>query len=119
MVHVTAVKAFVDSAGSWIDTDDNADVVNVLVTTGQLVPTLGKLLLFKLDGAFKATCEYSCLCTCMATSFSAWIINLLCLRAFFSVDLTAVSVFVWPSQTYRHAQCMLNSRMMHRSPLLF
>ena len=52
-----------------MDTDDNADVVNVLVTTGQLVPTLGKLLLFKLDGAFKATCEHSCLCTCMAASF--------------------------------------------------
>ncbi|KAL0050629.1 hypothetical protein WJX82_003772 [Trebouxia sp. C0006] len=44
---------------NWIDTDDNADVVNVLVTTGQLVPTLGKLLLFKLDGAFKATSVYS------------------------------------------------------------
>ena len=40
-----------------MDTDDNADVVNVLVTTGQLVPTLGKLMLFKLDGAFKATCK--------------------------------------------------------------
>ena len=40
-----------------METDDNADVVNVLVTTGQLVPTLGKLLLFKLDGAFKATCK--------------------------------------------------------------
>ena len=40
-----------------MEIDENADVVNVLVTTGQLVPTLGKLLLFKLDGAFKATCE--------------------------------------------------------------
>jgi hypothetical protein len=43
-----------------MDTDDNADVVNVLVTTGQLVPTLGKLLLFKLDGAFKTTCKQTC-----------------------------------------------------------
>ena len=43
-----------------MDTDDNADVINVLVTTGQLVPTLGKLLLFKLDGAFKATCKQTC-----------------------------------------------------------
>lgn len=43
-----------------METDDNADVVNVLVTTGQLVPTLGKLLLFKLDGAFKATCKQTC-----------------------------------------------------------
>jgi len=49
-------------AGNWMDTDDNADVVNVLVTTGQLVPTLGKLLLFKLDGAFKATCKQTCSC---------------------------------------------------------
>ena len=47
-------------AGNGMDTDDNADVVNVLVTTGQLVPTLGKLLLFKLDGAFKATCKQTC-----------------------------------------------------------
>ena len=68
MVGVTVAKTCVESAGTWMDTDDNADVVNVLVTTGQLVPTLGKLLLFKLDGAFKATCEYSCLCTCMAVS---------------------------------------------------
>lgn len=45
-----------DAADQWMETDENADVVNVLVTTGQLVPTLGKLLLFKLDGAFKATC---------------------------------------------------------------
>lgn len=44
------------SAGQ-LSTSDTADVVNVLVTTGQLVPTLGKLLLFKLDGAFKATCK--------------------------------------------------------------
>ena len=42
-----------------MEIDENADVVNVLVTTGQLVPTLGKLLLFKLDGAFKATCKFS------------------------------------------------------------
>lgn len=46
-----------DAADQWMETDENADVVNVLVTTGQLVPTLGKLLLFKLDGAFKATCR--------------------------------------------------------------
>ena len=45
--------------GQWMEIDENADVVNVLVTTGQLVPTLGKLLLFKLDGAFKATCKLS------------------------------------------------------------
>lgn len=44
-------------AAQWMETDENADVVNVLVTTGQLVPTLGKLLLFKLDGAFKPTCK--------------------------------------------------------------
>ncbi len=49
-------------AGNWMDTDDNADVVNVLVTTGQLVPTLGKLLLFRLDGAFKSTCKQTCSC---------------------------------------------------------
>ena len=41
-----------------MEIDETADVVNVLVTTGQLVPTLGKLLLFKLDGAFKATCKH-------------------------------------------------------------
>lgn len=45
-----------------METDENADVVNVLVTTGQLVPTLGKLLLFKLDGAFKATCKLFLAC---------------------------------------------------------
>lgn len=44
-----------------MEIDENADVVNVLVTTGQLVPTLGKLLLFKLDSAFKATCKLSVL----------------------------------------------------------
>lgn len=48
--------------GQWTEIDENADVVNVLVTTGQLVPTLGKLLLFKLDGAFKATCKLSLPC---------------------------------------------------------
>jgi len=49
------VEAYINCfAGNWMDTDDNADVVNVLVTTGQLVPTLGKLLLFKLDGAFQS-----------------------------------------------------------------
>ena len=49
-------------------TPDTADVVNVLVTTGQLVPTLGKLLLFKLDGAFKATCKPHLL-SCLLLSF--------------------------------------------------
>lgn len=48
-----------------MEIDENADVVNVLVTTGQLVPTLGKLLLFKLDGAFKATCTLALLFICM------------------------------------------------------
>ncbi len=58
---VAVIEAYINwFAGNWIDTDDNADVVNVLVTTGQLVPTLGKLLLFKLDGAFKATCKQIC-----------------------------------------------------------
>ena len=51
-------------AGQWAEVDENADVVNVLVTTGQLVPTLGKLLLFKLDGAFKATCESNSSLSC-------------------------------------------------------
>ena len=32
-----------------------AGVTNVLVTTGQLIPTLGKLLLFQLNQAFGAT----------------------------------------------------------------
>ena len=49
-----------------MEIDENADVVNVLVTTGQLVPTLGKLLLFKLDGAFKATCKLSLLWPCIS-----------------------------------------------------
>ena len=55
--NITSLTCVVSAADKWMETDDNADVVNVLVTTGQLVPTLGKLLLFKLDGAFKATCE--------------------------------------------------------------
>ena len=71
-VIATVTETVVGSAGNWMDSDDNADVVNVLVTTGQLVPTLGKLLLFKLDGAFKATCEHRCLCTCTAMSNLVW-----------------------------------------------
>jgi len=64
-----------------METDENADVVNVLVTTGQLVPTLGKLLLFKLDGAFKATCKLpfcpSCTllsCCCMLRRIFLWLL---------------------------------------------
>ena len=54
-----------------MDSDDQADVVNVLVTTGQLVPTLGKLLLFKLDGAFKATCKQTRLYAAVAFNLTS------------------------------------------------
>ncbi|KAL3161743.1 hypothetical protein ABBQ38_008840 [Trebouxia sp. C0009 RCD-2024] len=57
--HLTKLMQKTSGVDQWMETDENADVVNVLVTTGQLVPTLGKLLLFKLDGAFKATSVYS------------------------------------------------------------